>query len=49
MNLIKFIKANPDEAKFCNKSNRQYFGETLFNRLLVACESYKNEFSYIYG
>jgi hypothetical protein len=34
---------------FCYKFNRRYLGEMLFNRLLVACVSYKNEFRYIYG
>jgi hypothetical protein len=35
--------------EFYYKFNRRYFGEALFNRLLVACVSYKNEFRYIYG
>ena len=35
--------------EFCYKFNRRYAGEALFNRLLVACVSYKNEFRYIYG
>jgi len=30
--------------EFCYKFNRRYFGEKLFDRLLVACVSYKNEF-----
>ena len=30
--------------KFCYKFNRCYFGEAFFNRLLVACVNYKNEF-----
>jgi hypothetical protein len=29
--------------------NRRYAGESLFNRLLVACVRYKNEFRYVYG
>lgn len=43
----EFLQQYPDE--FCYKFNRRYFGEALFNRLLVACVSYKNEFRYIYG
>jgi hypothetical protein len=35
--------------EFCYKFNRRYDGEALFNRLLVACVSYKNEFRYLYG
>jgi hypothetical protein len=34
---------------FCCKFNRRYYGEALFNRLPVACVSYKNEFRYLYG
>jgi len=30
--------------EFCYKYNRRYFGEKLFDRLLIACVSYKNEF-----
>jgi transposase-like protein len=30
--------------EFCYKFNRRYFGEKLFDRLLLACVSYKNEF-----
>jgi predicted RNA-binding Zn-ribbon protein involved in translation (DUF1610 family) len=35
--------------EFCYKFNRRYFGEALFNRLLVACVCYKNEYRYVYG
>lgn len=30
--------------EFCYKYNRRFFGEKLFDRLLIACVSYKNEF-----
>jgi len=30
--------------EFCYKFNRRYFGEDLFDRLLIACVSYKNQF-----
>ena len=43
----EFLQKYLDE--FCYKFNRRYFGEALFNRLLVACVSYKNEFRYLYG
>jgi len=43
----EFLQRYLDE--FCYKFNRRYFGEALFNRLLVACVSYKNEFRYVYG
>jgi transposase-like protein len=43
----EFLQKYLDE--FCYKFNRRYYGEALFNRLLVACVSYKNEFRYIYG
>jgi predicted RNA-binding Zn-ribbon protein involved in translation (DUF1610 family) len=43
----EFLQKYLDE--FCYKFNRRYFGEALFNRLLVACVGYKNEFRYIYG
>jgi len=43
----EFLQNYLDE--FCYKFNRRYFGEALFNRLLVACVSYKNEFRYTYG
>ena len=33
--------------EFCYKFNRRYFGENLFDRLLIAAVSYKNEFRYI--
>ncbi len=41
----EFLQNYLDE--FCYKFNRRYFGEVLFNRLLVACVSYKNEFRYV--
>ncbi len=34
--------------EFCYKFNRRYFGEAIFNSLLVACVSYKNTFGYKY-
>jgi len=43
----EFLQKYLDE--FCYKLNRRYFGEALFNRLLVAAVSYKNEFRYAYG
>jgi predicted RNA-binding Zn-ribbon protein involved in translation (DUF1610 family) len=43
----EFLQKYLDE--FCYKFNRRYYGEALFNRLLVACVSYKNDFRYIYG
>jgi len=43
----EFLQKYLDE--FCYKFNRRYYGEALFNRLLVACVSYKNEYRYIYG
>jgi hypothetical protein len=43
----EFLQNYLDE--FCYKFNRRYFGEALFNRLLVASVSYKNEFRYKYG
>jgi len=43
----EFLQNYLDE--FCYKFNRRYHGEALFNRLLVACVSYKNEFGYKYG
>lgn len=43
----EFLQKYLDE--FCYKFNRRYAGEALFNRLLVACVSYKNEYRYIYG
>jgi predicted RNA-binding Zn-ribbon protein involved in translation (DUF1610 family) len=43
----EFLQRYLDE--FCYKFYRRYFAEALFNRLLVACVSYKNEFRYIYG
>lgn len=35
--------------EFCYKFNRRYFGENLFDRLLVAAVSYKNQFRHNYG
>jgi hypothetical protein len=35
--------------EFCYKFNRRYYGETMFNRLLVTSVTYKNEFRYKYG
>ena len=32
--------------EFCYNFNRRYFGEVLFDRLLVASISYKNKFRY---
>ena len=32
--------------EFCYKFNRRYFGEALFDRLLMACATSKNEFRY---
>lgn len=32
--------------EFCYKFNRRYFGEDLFDRLIVACATNKNEFRY---
>lgn len=43
----EFLQNYLDE--FCYKFNRRYFGEAIFNRLLVACVSYKNTFGYKYG
>lgn len=43
----EFLQNYLDE--FCYKFNRRYHEEALFNRLLVACVSYKNEFGYKYG
>lgn len=43
----EFLQNYLDE--FCYKFNRRYYGEALFNRLLVASVSYKNEFRYIHG
>jgi hypothetical protein len=43
----EFLQKYLDE--FCYKFNRRYSGEALFNRLLVACVSYKNEFRYVCG
>jgi len=43
----EYLQSYLDE--FCYKFNRRYYGESLFNRLLFASVSYKNEFSYKYG
>jgi len=43
----EFLQKYLDE--FCYKFNWRYAGEALFNRLLVACVSYKNDFRYKYG
>lgn len=43
----EFLQNYLDE--FCYKFNRRYFGEALFNRLLVASVTYKNDFRYKYG
>jgi len=43
----EFLQKYLDE--FCYKFNRRYAGEALFNRLLVTCVSYKNEFRYVCG
>ena len=43
----EFLQNYLDE--FCYKFNRRYNSETSFNRLLVACVSYKNEFRYQSG
>jgi len=32
--------------EFCYKFNRRYFGENLFDRLLIACVSFKNNLRY---
>ncbi|MBR3859491.1 MAG: IS1595 family transposase, partial [Bacteroidaceae bacterium] len=32
--------------EFCWKFNRRNFGEALFDRLMVAAVSYKNQFRY---
>ena len=41
----EFLQKYLDE--FCYKFNRRYAGEALFNRLLVTCVCYKNEFRYV--
>ncbi len=43
----EFLQNYLDE--FCYKFNRRYYGEALFNRLLVVAVSYKNEFGYKCG
>jgi hypothetical protein len=32
--------------EFCYKFNRRHFGENLFDRLVTAATSYKNQFRY---
>lgn len=41
----EFLQSYLDE--FCYKFNRRYFGEALFNRLLIVAVSYKNEFRHL--
>jgi len=43
----EYLQSYLDE--FCYKFNRRYYGESLFNRLLFASVSYKNQFRYKYG
>jgi len=43
----EFLQKYLDE--FSYKFNRRYFGEALFDRLLVASVNYKNEYRYVYG
>ena len=33
-------------SEFCFKFNRRYFGEALFDRLVIAALTYKNDFRY---
>lgn len=40
----KFLQSYLNE--FCYKFNRRFFGEALFDRLLVACATTQNEFRY---
>jgi len=47
MTLIDFIKEFSDE--FCYKFNRRYFGENLFNRLIIKATYYKNNLSIVTG
>jgi hypothetical protein len=35
--------------EFCYKFNRHYFGEALFDRLIIASVNYKNQFRHNYG
>ena len=35
--------------EFCYKFNRRYLGEDLFDRLMIAAVSYKNQFRYNNG
>jgi len=49
-----FHSVKPDSLQkyldeFCYKFNRRYLGEALFNRLLVTCVGYKNEYRHVYG
>lgn len=46
-----FHQINPEYLQnylneFCYKFNRRYFGESLFDRLLITAVSYKNQFRY---
>jgi len=43
----EFLQKYLDE--FSYKFNRRYFGEAIFERLLVASVNYKNEYRYLYG
>ena len=43
----KFLQNYLDE--FCYKFNRRYFADIMFNKLLVASVSYKNELRYKCG
>jgi len=38
----KYLQSYLNE--FCYKYNRRYFGDKLFDSLLIDCVSYKNEF-----
>jgi len=40
----QYLQSYLDE--FCYKLNRRYFGESMFDRLLIASVNYKNEFRY---
>ena len=49
--LDVFHDITPDSPQnylneFCYKFNRRYFGDALFDRLMVAAISYKNDFRY---
>ena len=43
----RYLQSYFDE--FCYKFNRRYFGENLFDRLMIAATTYKNLFRYNYG